>query len=120
MPGHILTKKVSSFEIYELSQSTSVITDGYFIILGQLRNIGSLKPWSLSDVLVEKYHWSTNDAMIFSDFLKKMLDYDPSNRATAADCLAHPWLEIPEPTDATVTCDEKSHDDSPTNNNGNQ
>lgn len=69
----------------------------YFNKKGLLRNIGSLKPWGLQDVLIEKYEWSKDDAMIFSDFLKKMLDYEPNRRASAAECLRHPWLEETTP-----------------------
>lgn len=60
--------------------------------IGQLRNIRSLKPWNLFQVLVEKYEWNCGDAVDFQDFLTKMLYYDPKRRATAADCLKHPWL----------------------------
>lgn len=60
---------------------------------GQLRNIRSLKPWDLYQVLVEKYEWKHNEAVSFYDFLIKMLDYDPKLRASAADCLKHPWLQ---------------------------
>lgn len=59
---------------------------------GELRNITGLKPWGLVDVLREKYEWSPKDAEEFADFLKPMLDYDPNRRATAAECLKHPWL----------------------------
>lgn len=59
---------------------------------GELRNITGLKPWGLVDVLREKYEWSQKDAEEFADFLKPMLDYDPNRRATAAECLKHPWL----------------------------
>lgn len=60
---------------------------------GELRNISGLKPWGLVDVLREKYEWNLEDAVEFSDFLIPMLDYDPKTRATAAECLKHPWLK---------------------------
>lgn len=59
---------------------------------GELRNITGLKPWGLVDVLNEKYEWSREDAEAFADFLRPMLEFDPKKRATAADCLKHPWL----------------------------
>lgn len=59
---------------------------------GELRNITGLKPWGLLEVLTEKYEWAHHDAEAFADFLKPMLEYDPSKRATAAKCLEHPWL----------------------------
>lgn len=59
---------------------------------GDLRNIHSLKPWGLFEVLTEKYKWDPVTAQQFTDFLVPMLEYDPEERATAADCLRHPWL----------------------------
>ncbi|XP_063235481.1 SRSF protein kinase 3 [Bacillus rossius redtenbacheri] len=58
----------------------------------ELKHITTLKPWNLYDVLTEKYEWSSKEAREFTDFLVPMLEYDPSRRATAADCLKHPWL----------------------------
>lgn len=43
-------------------------------------------------MLTEKYDWSSLDARAFSDFLEPMLEYDPNRRATAVDCIRHPWL----------------------------
>lgn len=59
---------------------------------GELKHITGLKPWGLVDVLVEKYDWPKSDAQEFADFLTPMLDFDPNKRATASDCLNHPWL----------------------------
>ncbi|KAK3751664.1 hypothetical protein RRG08_065571 [Elysia crispata] len=64
----------------------------FFNRRGELRHISKLKPWGLVDVLTEKYEWSEKDARDFSDFLLPMLAFDPSERATAAECLKHPWL----------------------------
>ncbi|XP_032375699.1 SRSF protein kinase 3 [Etheostoma spectabile] len=64
----------------------------YFSRRGDLRRIGPLRFWRLYDVLVEKYHFLLEDATGFSDFLLRMLDYYPERRATAAQCLHHPWL----------------------------
>lgn len=51
---------------------------------GELRNIRSLKPWGLVDVLVEKYKWDEISAQEFADFLLPMLEYDPEKRATVS------------------------------------
>nr|XP_022295755.1 SRSF protein kinase 1-like isoform X2 [Crassostrea virginica] len=65
----------------------------YFNRRGELHNIPKLKPWGLLEVLVEKYEWDEEEAQSFTDFLVPMLAFDPSKRATAADCLQHPWLK---------------------------
>ena len=58
----------------------------------ELRHITGLKPWGLYDVLTQKYEWDPNEAQEFTAFLRPMLDFDPNRRATAAECLKHPWL----------------------------
>lgn len=58
----------------------------------QLRHITGLKPWSLFEVLTEKYEWEPTEAREFTNFLRAMLDFDPYRRATAEECLRHPWL----------------------------
>ncbi|XP_066257599.1 SRSF protein kinase 1 [Euwallacea similis] len=70
----------------------------FFNKRNELRHITGLKPWGLEDVLTEKYYWSRKDAEEFAAFLKPMLDFDPDKRATAADCLKHPWLSKNEAT----------------------
>uniref|UniRef100_A0A3B5MM38 non-specific serine/threonine protein kinase n=1 Tax=Xiphophorus couchianus TaxID=32473 RepID=A0A3B5MM38_9TELE len=64
----------------------------FFTKKGDLRHITKLKPWGLFEVLVEKYEWSKEEAHSFSSFLLPMLDLVPERRATAAQCLSHPWL----------------------------
>ncbi|XP_070696278.1 SRSF protein kinase 3 [Pempheris klunzingeri] len=64
----------------------------YFNRRGDLLHVGPLRLWSLYDVLVEKYHFRLEEASGLSDFLLHMLDYHPQRRATAAQCLCHPWL----------------------------
>nr|XP_018915657.1 PREDICTED: SRSF protein kinase 3-like [Bemisia tabaci] len=59
----------------------------------QLKHITDLKPWSLYSVLMEKYHWSHEEAKLFSEFLEPMLEYDPDKRASASECLKHEWLK---------------------------
>uniref|UniRef100_A0A6Q2XL95 non-specific serine/threonine protein kinase n=1 Tax=Esox lucius TaxID=8010 RepID=A0A6Q2XL95_ESOLU len=64
----------------------------FFSKKGELRHITKLKPWSLFDVLVEKYGWASEDACHFTHFLLPMLEMVPEKRASAGDCLNHPWL----------------------------
>ncbi|XP_076623348.1 SR splicing factor protein kinase [Colletes latitarsis] len=66
----------------------------YFNKKGELKHITGLKPWGLYEVLTEKYDWSPREAREFEEFLTPMLEFDPIMRATAADCLKHPWLQI--------------------------
>lgn len=66
----------------------------YFNKKGELKHITGLKPWGLYEVLTEKYDWSPSEAREFAEFLTPMLEFDPSMRATAAECLKHPWLQI--------------------------
>eukprot|EP01135_Chromosphaera_perkinsii_P007177 Nk52_evm1s738 gene=Nk52_evmTU1s738 len=59
---------------------------------GELRHIRDLGEWRLRDVFVEKYHFDPVVAKEFTDFLLPMLNIVPQNRATALECLKHPWL----------------------------
>ena len=74
-----------------------VLFDGLFVVvfffyIGELRHITKLKPWGLFEVLTEKYEWDVEEARDFAEFLHPMLAFDPEQRATAAECLQHPWL----------------------------
>ncbi|CAL8323329.1 unnamed protein product [Merluccius merluccius] len=66
----------------------------FFTKKGDLKHITKLKPWGLLEVLVDKYEWPREEADCFADFLLPMLDLVPEKRATAAECLHHPWLAI--------------------------
>lgn len=70
----------------------NTFSDTFLIIPGNLRNITKLKPWPLYNVLVEKYEWDPIEAKEFTNFLVPMLNFNPANRASAAQCLKHPWL----------------------------
>lgn len=59
---------------------------------GELQHITGLKPWGLVAVLTEKYEWAHEEAQEFAAFLLPMLEYDGERRATAEQCLEHPWL----------------------------
>ncbi|XP_038872591.1 SRSF protein kinase 3-like [Salvelinus namaycush] len=64
----------------------------YFNHKGHLRRISRLKPWSLCEILLDKYEWPREQAVQFSAFLLTMLEPLPEKRATAAQCLKHPWI----------------------------
>jgi hypothetical protein len=49
------------------------LSSTYFNRQGQLRHIHNLNPWPLSEVLVEKYGYSTNDATAVSGFVNPLL-----------------------------------------------
>ncbi|XP_051964973.1 SRSF protein kinase 1-like isoform X1 [Xyrauchen texanus] len=66
----------------------------FFTKKGDLKHITKLKPWGLLDVLMDKYEWPREQAENFTDFLLPMLELLPEKRATAADCLRHPWLAL--------------------------
>lgn len=66
----------------------------YFNNRGDLKHITKLKPWGLLEVLVDKYEWPRAEAECFTDFLLPMLELIPEKRATAGECLRHPWLAL--------------------------
>ncbi|KAL7884978.1 hypothetical protein AOLI_G00077480 [Acnodon oligacanthus] len=66
----------------------------FFTKKGDLKHITKLKPWGLLEVLLDKYEWSREEAESFTDFLLPMLELVPEKRATAAECLRHPWLAL--------------------------
>ena len=63
------------------------------LFVGELRHITKLKPWGLYDVLVEKYEWDAETAQSFADWLIPMLAFDTAERATAEECLMHPFMK---------------------------
>ncbi len=58
----------------------------------ELKHIRNLEFWPLPSVLEGKYRFSRHEAQMISSFLLPMLDYNGETRATAAECLRHPWL----------------------------
>lgn len=64
----------------------------FFNRKGELKHIHSLKYWGLEEVLQEKYKFAPADARAAGDFLIPLLDFNPQRRATAQECLHHPWL----------------------------
>uniref|UniRef100_A0A914BY00 non-specific serine/threonine protein kinase n=1 Tax=Acrobeloides nanus TaxID=290746 RepID=A0A914BY00_9BILA len=67
----------------------------FFTKNGRLQHITHLKPWSMVEVLTQKYGWPFERARDFAAFLLPMLAYDSEERATAAHCLKHQWLNTP-------------------------
>ena len=88
--GSSSIKRVRRIDISRpLEEVNSFVVD---FSTGELRHITKLKPWGLFEVLTEKYEWDIQQARDFAEFLHPMLAFDPNQRATAAECLLHPWL----------------------------
>jgi len=64
----------------------------YFNKRGDLHHIHQLKYWPLKDVLHDKYRFSKQEAELISSFLMPCLSVDPEERASALQCLAHPFV----------------------------
>ncbi|VAI20917.1 unnamed protein product [Triticum turgidum subsp. durum] len=64
----------------------------YFNRYGDLKRVKRMRFWPLERVLVERYNFTEPDAKGLADFLRPILDFDPENRPTAAECLKHAWL----------------------------
>lgn len=64
----------------------------FFDKRGNLKHIKTLKFWPIKEVLVEKYHFSQQDAQDVSDFMEPLLDFDPKTRWTALAALQSRWL----------------------------
>ena len=60
---------------------------------GDLKHIKKLQHWPLTDVFIDKYEIEPEEADCIASFLYPMLEYDPEKRATAYECLQHPWLQ---------------------------
>ena len=75
---------------------------------GRLRKDLQLCPRTLVDMLTNRYKWPDDDARAFADFLLPMMTYDPRRRATADQCLRHPWLRARQPTPPPVAADRDS------------
>jgi serine/threonine-protein kinase SRPK1 len=56
---------------------------------GKFKNIKNMYPWPLNQILNKRY--KINDDMLVN-LLNSMLEIDPNKRATAQDCLNHPYL----------------------------
>jgi len=83
----------------------------FFNSKGELRNIQKLEYWPLECVLTEKYKMSKDQATTIQDFLTPMLRLDRKKRASAAECLKHPWLVITkEDKEALISFESQWYD----------
>ena len=57
-----------------------------------LQALGTGVLLTLTLTQVDKYDWSVEEAKEFSTFLTPMLEFHPERRATALQCLNHPFL----------------------------
>lgn len=58
--------------------------------IGDLRL--QVERYSLFQLLTERHNWPTRIAKLFAEFLLMMLNTDPDQRATASECLQHPFM----------------------------
>jgi serine/threonine protein kinase len=65
----------------------------FFDKQGKLKRIKQLKYWPMEEVLMEKYHFSKEDAEGIKDFIEPCLDFDPRTRRTALDAIKCAWLK---------------------------
>jgi len=72
--------------------TTGKYSKEFFRKNGELRNITKLKPWPLYEVLTDKYEWDEAVAKEFAGWLVPMLAFEPDKRATAEECIKHPFL----------------------------
>lgn len=72
--------------------STGEFAAKFFNRKGELRRIRSLKFWDLKGVLEEKYRLGEERAVMLTSFLLPMLSYEIEKRATAEQCLQHPFI----------------------------
>jgi len=66
--------------------------DQFFTPSGELQQIPSLIMISLHQLLTQKYLFTDEVATTISDFLIPMLIFHPEMRASATECLNHPWM----------------------------
>ncbi|NXS94987.1 SRPK kinase, partial [Jacana jacana] len=64
----------------------------FFSRPGALLRISRLSPRSLHSILADRHKWTKDQVTPFTAFLLPALQYSPQRRATAAQCLQHPWL----------------------------
>ena len=64
-----------------------------------LKNIKKLQIWPIYKVLIEKYRLKECEAKPLSEFLNKMLKWNPKDRSSARDLLNDRWLQQPDQSD---------------------
>jgi len=68
----------------------------FFSNAGKLKHIKSLKYWTLTGVLTQKYSLSEEEANEIGDFLLPMLRWDITERKSASATLSHSWIQLGE------------------------
>ncbi|KAK9896190.1 Pkinase-domain-containing protein [Cystobasidium minutum MCA 4210] len=81
----------------------------FFNSQGQLIRV-RLNPWPLFDVMVKKFYMPRAKARKFCDFLLRMLEPDPTKRATVDELLQDPWLNEIEEDDDLVLLRQRKKD----------
>lgn len=65
------------------------------MVVGRLIKVdfGRRKLWQVEDILVDRYKWQHEDALLFSHFVRSLVNPDPNLRATASSALYHRWIK---------------------------
>eukprot|EP01022_Parablepharisma_sp_SALTPOND_P028703 TRINITY_DN71496_c0_g1_i1.p1 TRINITY_DN71496_c0_g1~~TRINITY_DN71496_c0_g1_i1.p1 ORF type:complete len:505 (-),score=21.58 TRINITY_DN71496_c0_g1_i1:93-1508(-) len=71
-----------------------LIIQKYFNSRGELRRIKGLSFWPLKGVLKGKYKLPMKEAELLSDFILRMVQWEPCSRSSAEELLEHPWLNL--------------------------
>ena len=80
---------MSNLDFLEHYKSPMLFTNTGFAI----NTLFTKKYFVMNKLKIDKYDWSEEDAKMFSDWLTPMLHFDPEKRATAHECLKHPFLK---------------------------
>lgn len=84
----------------------------YFNKYGELLHTRRLRFWPMNKVLKEKYGFTEQEANEMTEFLVPILDFSPQARPSAAQCLAHPWMNVgPRLLEPSVSANESKKAD---------
>jgi len=97
-------KRIDQIHLYLIEQTLGKFSryllkygdyaDDFFTKQGRVKNpeIEDFEPMSISEILVNEYDFSEEDALSIEEFLLPMLKYDPKKRVSATRALKSTWL----------------------------